>query len=144
MSGPCVNTTESLGPQILLLAADDLLFPSRIREAVRSLGYVVQTAASLPALREKATTQPPVAILVNLHARGWDPPALIRGVKADPALRTIPLLAFAGHVETEKHAAARNAGADMVAANSSVSLHFPKLLARLLAGEHSPDVGDEG
>ena len=127
------------GP-VLLLAADDLMFPSRIREAVRPLGYTLRVAASAAAVRDNARSEPPLAILVNLNARRLDAAGLIRDLKADAATRAIPLLAFAGHVETAKNDAARAAGADMVAANSSVSLHLPKLLARLLSGERPPDV----
>ncbi len=128
------------GRPVLLLAADDLMFPSRIGEAVRPLGYELRVAGGAAAVRESALAAPPAAILVNLSARRLDAPALIRSLKDDPATRAIPVLAFAGHVETDKHDAARAAGADMVAANSSVSLHLPKLLARLLSGERSADV----
>ena len=79
-------------------------------------------------------------ILVNLNTRRIDPLALIRALKVDPTTSDVPLLAFAGHLETAKHDAARAAGADMVAANSSVSMHLPKLLNRLLTGERSADV----
>jgi CheY-like chemotaxis protein len=59
----------------------------------------------------------------------------IAALKQDPASAAIPLLAFAGHLEKDKHEAARRAGADRVAANSSVALHLPALLTRLLSGE---------
>lgn len=125
--------------QILLLVSDDLMFPSRIREGVRPLGYtlhVVGTEAA--ALTAAAKTHPaPTAILVNLTARRYNAPDLIRTLKTTEATQAIPLLAFAGHVEKEKHAAARHAGADLVAANSSVSLHLAAILSRLLNG-HSP------
>lgn len=125
----------------LLLVADDLMFPSRVREGVRPLNYEVQVAATeTAALRDAAAvTRPITAILVNLTARRYDPLSVIRALKADPATAGIPLLAFAGHVEKEKHAAARDAGANLVAANSSVSLHLARLLPRLLSGPPFPD-----
>lgn len=129
---------------LVLLVADDLLFPSRIREAIKPLGYGLRVAATEAAARAALVAAdsangaapppvPPCAVLVNLNARRLDPVALIRAFKAPggPAAN-VPLLAFAGHVETEKHDAARAAGADLVAANSSVSLHLDKLLGRLL------------
>lgn len=121
------------------------MFPSRIREAIRPLGYALEVAAGEAAARDAARARPPQAILVNLNARRSDPIGIIRALKADPATEPIPLLAFAGHVEKAKHEAARAAGADMVAANSSVSRHLPALLTRLLSGERSSDVPeDEG
>lgn len=131
----------------LLLVSDDLMFPSRIREGARPLGFAVRTAGTeetaLRSIEENAAAAAPAAILVNLTARRYDPVSVIRALKADPAARTIPLLAFAGHVEVDKHEAARAAGADMVAANSSVSMHLGKILPRLLSGEPLPDDADD-
>lgn len=127
---------------ILLLADDGLMFPSRIGEAARPLGYVLRVAASPGKVRE-AAGETPAVILINLNARRFDPNALIQSLKADAATRDLPILAFAGHVERDRHAAARAAGADMTAANSSISLHLPKLLARLLSGERSDDAPED-
>lgn len=126
----------------LLLVADDLMFPSRIREGAKPLGYIVRIAPTESAALEGATTSPPTVILVNLTARRYDPLAVITSLKNDERTRTIPLLAFAGHVEREKHQAARTAGADMVAANSSVSLHLGALLSRLLNATPGNDTDD--
>lgn len=108
------------------------MFPSRVQEGVKPLGYTVRVAPTESTALQSATDSPPAAILVNLTARRYDPLAVIAALKADEKTRAIPLLAFAGHVEREKHQAAREAGADMVAANSSVSLHLGTLLKRLL------------
>ena len=116
----------------LLVVSDDLLLPSRIREAARPLGYDVQTAASEAAAGEAVRkTPPPRAVLVGLNTRRFDPLGFIRALKADSNTQSLFVLAFAGHVETEKHTAAREAGADLVVANSSVALHLPQILARL-------------
>lgn len=108
----------------VLLLSDDLLLPSRVKEALRPLGWpLTVTATGIDA----ALSQSPDLVIVNLAARRFDPLAAVRAAKA--AGRKV--LAFAGHVEAEKHAAARDAGADLVAANSSVALHFPALLRQL-------------
>jgi CheY-like chemotaxis protein len=136
-----MTTLQDSPSKTLLLVSDDLMFPSRVREGVRPLGYsltVVGTeAGALAAARKQGPA--PDAIMVNLTARRYDAPALIRSLKADEGTRGIPLLAFAGHVEKEKHESARAAGADLVAANSSVSLHLAALLSRLLNGPNSSE-----
>ncbi len=136
-----MSIPEDSAAKTLLLVSDDLMFPSRIREGSRPLGYTLKVVGTEAAACAAARRQDPVpaAILVNLTARRYDAPQLIRELKSDGAARNIPLLAFAGHVEKEKHAAARAAGADLVAANSSVSLHLASLLSRLLNGQSSPD-----
>ncbi|GAB4454606.1 MAG: hypothetical protein OHK0029_09400 [Armatimonadaceae bacterium] len=117
----------------IVLAADDLMFPSRVREGLRPLDYTLQVCATAEAMHTALHTEPlPAAVLVNLTARRYDPADLIRQIKGNARTQAIPVMAFAGHVEREKHALARDAGADLVAANSSVALHLPALLARLL------------
>jgi len=124
---------------VLLVVSDDLMLPSRIREAAKPLGYDVQTAATETEAWEAVRRVPaPHAVLIGLTARRFDPLAFIRALKADSQTQSLFVLAFAGHVETEKHQAAREAGADLVVANSSVALHLPQLLARL-----SPATGAE-
>jgi CheY-like chemotaxis protein len=121
-------------PVRVLIASDDLLFPSRLREALRPLGHSLQVVpGTASAVRDAVGTgdAPPFALFVNLNARRFDPLILIRELKASQPTLPLRVVAFAGHVETEKHAAARAAGADLVVANSSVSFHLPSLLAKL-------------
>lgn len=118
------------------------MFPSRIREAVRHLDYDLETKGTADTVLAALRAYAPAVILINLNARRFDALNLIRELKALPASAAIPVIAFAGHVETEKHEAARNAGADLVAANSSVSLHLTKLLQSVLGGERTENVID--
>jgi len=128
-----METDTDAEQRTLLLVADDLMMPSRVREGIRPIGYTLRVAGAESAAMIAATADPaPIGILVSLTARRYDPPALIRALKTDTRTAKIPLLAFAGHLEKEKHEAARTAGADLVAANSSVALHLARILPRLL------------
>jgi len=112
------------------------LLSSRVREGAKAAEYTVVTASTQEAAKKAATGDPkPNVILVSLNARRCDAYTVIRDLKSDPITASLPILAFAGHAEREKHVAAREAGADLVAANSSVSMHLPILLTRLHAGE---------
>lgn len=125
---------EPANPRNILLVSDDLMMGSRVKEGVRIAGYGFASASSESAVQAAvAADPPPVAVLVALTVRRLDPYALIRWLKAEHP--SLPVLAFAGHVEREKHALAREAGADLVSANSSVAMHLPALLTRLLGGE---------
>jgi DNA-binding response OmpR family regulator len=120
----------------LVLVSDDLLLGSRVKEGALGAGHSVVVAATEDALRKALAADPrPGAVLIALNLRRSDAYALIRLLKTEYV--GLPVLAFAGHAEREKHAMAREAGADMVAANSSVSLYLPALLTRLLSGEKS-------
>lgn len=126
--------TDLVNSPLILLVSDDLMMGSRVKEGVKVAGYAFATASTEAAIQTAlAAEKQPVAILVALTVRRLDPYALIRSLKAEhPSLH---VLAFAGHVEREKHALAREAGADLVTANSSVAMHLPALLSRLLGGE---------
>jgi CheY-like chemotaxis protein len=126
-------------PRSLILVSDDLIFPSRVREALRELPWTVRVVGAETALLTALANGAPAVILVNLNARRYDPLVVIAGLKAHPEARRIPILAFAGHVEAGKHAAARAAGADQVAANSSIALHLPAVLDRLLGAQRPDD-----
>jgi CheY-like chemotaxis protein len=128
---------------MLLLVADDLMFPSRIREGLRPLGYTLQVASTEESARQQAEKAELIAVLVNLNARRYDPATVIRQFKTEAKTAHIPLLAFAGHVEREKHQTAREAGADMIAANSSVAMHLAPLLQRLLSGKIESENGED-
>lgn len=122
----------------LLLVSDDLMTASRVREGAKPAGYAVSVAGSEAAAKTALSADPaPVAVLVALTVRRFDPFVFVRFVKETyPA---IPVLAFAGHVERELHEKARQAGTDLVTANSSVAMHLPALLTRLLRGEGDTD-----
>ncbi|MBC8134324.1 MAG: hypothetical protein H8F28_00365, partial [Fibrella sp.] len=129
MNEPAVRTLP-----LILLVSDDLMMGSRVREGVKVAGYTFSSVSTEAAVQTALISEPrPVAVLVALSVRRLDPYALIRSLKAEHP--TLPVLAFAGHVEQEKHALAREAGADLVTANSSVAMHLPALLSRLLGGE---------
>ena len=124
-------TNETDGTDFLtgtvVLLSDDLMFPSRAREALRDSGaMLVVVSTEADAVRAAGAEIPPLVVLVNCAARRYDPFAAIRAIKdASPTVRVV---AFAGHVETKNHADARASGADATIANSSVALHLPRLL----------------
>jgi CheY-like chemotaxis protein len=135
------------GPNLLLIA-DDLMIPARVREGAKPLSATVRVVATEEAMVAALTEPniPPIhAVLITLTARRFEPGSVIRRVKT--IAPRLPVLAFAGHVEQDKHQAAREAGADKVAANSSVALHLPALLQRLLklpeAQSQEPEGSDE-
>jgi CheY-like chemotaxis protein len=116
-------------PHVIALAAD-LMFTARIQGAARAVGAVVQVVGTAEALVARVQAAPPRRVLVDLDARRTDPVAAIAALKADPATRGVPVVAFVSHVRTEAIEAARAAGADQVLARSA----FVKVLPDLLAG----------
>jgi CheY-like chemotaxis protein len=120
-------------PRVLALVPD-LLFASRIEQALRRLGYRAEFAPDGAALLAQLRASPPALVLVDLAARGVEPVAAIRALKQDPVGREVPVVAFGPHRDTAARMAAQQAGADAVVANAELALDLPGLVARYARG----------
>jgi CheY-like chemotaxis protein len=124
---------ENRDPRRIVAAVRDLFFAVRIKDTLQPQGYEVAIVKSAAAL-DSALASPaasPAVLLVDLNFRALDPPATIARLKADPATRAIPILAFGSHLDHAARDAARAAGADRVVANSQLADDLPGLVARV-------------
>ena len=109
---------------VVAMAIDDLMLASRVREGLRAFAVDLVPFGSF--LEEPGLPRPD-CVLVSMAMRRGDPAGTVRTAKA----RGFLVVAFAGHLETERLELARAAGADKVVANSSVSSHLPEVLRAL-------------
>ncbi len=129
--------TGSAGPRIIVVVKD-LFFALRIGNTLRPLGYQVQRVDAEGALQAATRVDPPALIVVDLNFRGIDPPRQIAALKAAPATRAVPILAFGSHLDHAAREAAKAAGADRVVANSKLVEDLPALVARYAGAAHAP------
>ena len=120
----------------------DLFFSIRIKETLQAHGYVVAVANSPQALTTALADAPTALIILDLNFRGIDPPATIAQLKADPASKAIPILAFGSHLDRAARDAAKAAGADRVVPNSKLAEDLPALAARYVTPGYA-SVGDD-
>lgn len=118
----------------VLALVPDLLFASRIEQALAPLGYTVERVGDAAALLERARAVRPVLVLVDLAARGTDPLAAIAALKDHREVAAVPVIAFGPHREAERLAAARAAGADRAIANARLVADLPALVCQLGGG----------
>ena len=125
---------EDQGVQRIVAAVRDLFFAVRIKDTLQAQGHEVVIAKSAEALNVAlaAPAAAPTLIIIDLNFRALDPPATIARLKADPATRAIPILAFGSHLDHAARDAAKAAGADRVAANSQLADDLPGLVARVM------------
>lgn len=112
---------------------DDLFFASKIRGTGEQLGITVRFARTIDALIEAARRVQPALIVCDLHSQKVDPNELAKQLKADEQLRSIPLLGFFSHVQTELKQQAEQAGFDRVIPRSA----FNAQLIQILKGDPS-------
>ena len=114
----------------VIAAVDDIFFISKIRAAAEHLGVDVRFARNADALLASALDNKADLIIVDLHGQTIDPIALATALKSDPELKTIELLGFFSHVQTDLMSEATEAGYDRVMPRSA----FSKDLATILVG----------
>ena len=117
----------------VIAAVDDLFFASKIRGTAEQLGVSVDFPRGPEALIESARHDKPSLIICDLHSSRIDPLELARALKAEEQLRSIPLLGFFSHVQTELQRQALDAGFDVVIPRSA----FTRDLNDILAGHQS-------
>jgi CheY-like chemotaxis protein len=115
----------------VVAALDDIFFTAKIRATAEHLGTAIRFSRNMEATIEAARETRPALIIVDLHARQFDPFALARALKADASLCDIKLLAFFSHVQTALMQQAKEAGFDYVLPRSA----FSNRLAEILEGK---------
>jgi len=114
----------------VVAVVDDLFFASKIRGMADHLGVKVVFAKTIDAAIDAAERERPSLIIADLHSDRCDAMGLAQRLKANEKLRTISLIGFFSHVETELQRRAQEAGFDTVVPRSM----FTKNLAEILRG----------
>ncbi len=112
----------------ILAAVDDMFFAAKIRAAAEALDVRIRFFRRLADLLAAAAEDTPRLILVDLHNEKVDPIALARELKSKDNLRTIPVLGFFSHVQTDLQRAAVAAGYDKVIPRSVFARDLPDLI----------------
>jgi PleD family two-component response regulator len=115
----------------VVAAVEDMLFASKIREAAKALGIIVNFPRTADVLLDSIGEDPPNLIVVDLHSLRFNAIELAGELKSNESLKTIPLLGFFSHVQTDLQCQAIEAGYDQVIPRSV----FFRDLASILAGE---------
>lgn len=126
-----MNAPLSL-PRQALLVVGDIFFSSRLRDTLKHLGFGATSARSEAEVEVVLGQGLPALVIVDLTIRSLDAAELVRRLKAsDSTTRSVPLIAFAGHLEVERLGAAARAGADLVVTNGQISGNLPGLVSSL-------------
>ena len=116
--------------KLVIAAVDDMFFASKIRAVAEHLGVKVSFVRSADEALEAALVGAPILIIADLHAQRCDPFALAEQLKSDETLRTVPLLGFFSHVQTELQRRAQQAGYDRVMPRSAFTKNLPEILGQ--------------
>jgi CheY-like chemotaxis protein len=96
--------------RVVIAAVSDLFFASKIRATAEHLGITVHFVRSLETLADTAQQHQTDLVVVDLHSTNLDPIALAKALQSDNGLKSIPLVGFYSHVDTELQKKAKQAG----------------------------------
>jgi len=117
-------TTNS---DLIATVIDDMFFNSKINGAAAEGGRRIERIKSMQQL-EGLSENPPALILIDLNSDRLDPIGTIEFLKSRPALRSIPIVSFVSHVQTDLINAARNAECDYVLPRSAFTQSLPEII----------------
>ena len=122
--------TSEIMNRYVIAVVEDLFFASKIRGTAEQVGVSVNFPRSLDAVVEAAKLDRPALIICDLHSQRIDPIELARQLKADEQIRSIPLVGFFSHVQTELQRQAEEAGFDLVMPRSAFTRDLSQLLSQ--------------
>jgi len=112
---------------MILVAVEDLLFSSKIRETARHTGTELVFARTRDAVVRETRERRPALVILDLNAERIQPIAAIEALRQDPDLAGVRLVGFVSHVRADIIEAAEAAGAEVMARST-----FVRELAELL------------
>lgn len=119
-------------PRTVLVVDDTPLNRELANDVLATAGYTVLEAEDGNGLLERVKRERPDIILLDLKLPGVDGFTLARQLKADPAIRRIPIVAATADVMPEKQGRALTAGCDAYVRKPLNAKDLLQLVARLL------------
>jgi DNA-binding response OmpR family regulator len=125
---------ESVAARSALIVESDLLFSVRLERALAAAGFEPHVVGQIEE-GVRACAYAPALAIVNCGSPRLPGAEAVRALRA--ALPDLPILGYMPHTRMpELKAAAREAGCDLVVANSAVAQRLPRILERLLASRY--------
>ena len=106
-------------------------FYTKIRDAFRPHGYLLERIRKQDDIQEKLSALHPMAIIFNMNDDRLDAMAALKAIKSDNRFKQIPILAFANHEEVETWKQAKEFGIDKIVSRNEFSARTLALLQEL-------------
>jgi PleD family two-component response regulator len=121
---------QNHGKKKILAVVEDLLFTVKISDAAKRAGLEVEFLKSERDVIEKAASENPLLIILDLNFSAVQPLKLISQVKSNGAMKQISVIGYLSHVQGELKQQAQEAGANIVMARSAFSQNLQQILKR--------------
>jgi CheY-like chemotaxis protein len=120
---------------IVLYAEDDIEHREMMRAILQDTGIILVEATNGIEALQKAKSQPPDLILLDLFMPKLDGHGVMQALKSDPRTRNIPIIVLSAWSTSENRKRARNSGARSFVAKPYDPTELVKLVHNHLAGK---------
>ena len=121
--------------ECILIVDDNEMNVKLLRWLLEKHGYVVQTASDAQTAREGIRAAHPQLVLMDIQLPDVDGLQLTREFKADPGLRSIPIVAVTSYAMKGDRQRAVGAGCDGYITKPIDTKQFPIEIQKYLRGE---------
>jgi PleD family two-component response regulator len=122
----------------VLVAVTDIFFYTKVRDALLPRGYRLEKARLQQDVVDKASTTNPIAVILNMNDQVVDAFQALETLKADPRLKTIPILAYANHEEVDTWNRAKALGVSKIVSRNEFSARTRELVEEVIGHHPSP------
>jgi PleD family two-component response regulator len=114
----------------VLAVLNDLFFTAKINDAAKRAGISVEYVTDGTVAMERAKSDQPMLIVVDLNFDAADPIKLLSKLKSSAATKGISTLGYLSHIQGELKQKAHETGCDMVLPKSAFSLNLSQIFKR--------------
>ena len=116
----------------IVVAVTDIFFYTKVRDALRPQGYTLERIRNQDEVAEKMTSTQPAALILNMNDLAVDAFKALETIQNNPALRSLPILAFANHEEVDTWRRAKELGVTKVVSRNEFSARTKDLVEELI------------
>ncbi len=124
----------------ILVAVTDIFFYTKVRDALRPQGYTLERIRNQDDVAEKTASVQPAALILNMNDLALDAFKALETIQSNPALRSLPILAFANHEEVDTWRRAKELGVTKVVSRNEFSARTKDLVDELIHPQPSPQL----
>ena len=116
----------------ILVAVSDVFFYTKLRDALKPQGYLLEKARTQDEVSEKAGALRPAAVILNINDETLDAFKALEALKGDDRSKTIPILAFANHEEVDNWKRAQQLGVTKIVSRNEFSSRTLELVQEVV------------
>jgi len=116
----------------ILVVVSDVFFYTKLRDALKPQGYLLEKARTQDEVSEKAGALRPAAVILNINDEMLDAFKALEALKGDDRSKTIPVLAFANHEEVDNWRRAQQLGVAKIVSRNEFSARTLQLVEEVV------------